>query len=564
MKLSIKLSLVAIAFMAVTIYSCSDSFLDTPPQAALSNSTLASSKSGVDATLIAAYKSLEGWTGDWGVGPWGAAPTNWIFNGASDDYHKGSEPGDGDGFLAFQLLQWNPADDALRQKWIADYEGINRANSSIRTANEFLSKNAGEASYVNNHIGQALFLRAYYHFDLYKIFKNVPYYYETDTDFQKANDKPVLPLVIADLEKAIGLLDANKAAVGRVDKTVATAYLGKAKLYNKDYTGALTEFNKVISSGKYKLVDCIYDNFNLSTENNSEMVLAVQSSVNDGDADGANGNFADRLGLPHGDSYTGCCGFKQPTHDLVMSFKVDSKGLPISTKGVAVKRIKAGDTDVLDPRVDYTAGRTGVPYLDWGLHKDSWIRGQGYQGWYSPKKGVHLQSNPTLSGGWAGTQLSALNVPLMRYSDVLLMAAECEVEVGSLAKAQEYVNMIRKRAGNCAQGSKSLKVAINSTEITWAKYAVGTYDAAWTDKNAARDAVRLERRLELAMEGHRFFDLQRWGALESVLPEYIARESKLVTVLGQAQPVATKHYAFPIPSTEIAKSAGNIKQNPGY
>lgn len=564
MKISFKLPILTVVVAAISIYSCKDSFLDTPPQAALSNSTLASSKSGVDATLISAYKSLQGWTGDWANGPWGAAPTNWIFNGASDDYHKGSEPGDGDGFLAYQLFQWNPADDAVRHKWIADYEGINRANSSIRTANEFLSKNAAEAPYVNNTIGQALFLRAYFHFDLYKIFKNVPYYIETDTDFQKPNDKPVLPLVIADLEKAIGLLNANKDAVGRVDKTVAMAMLGKAKLYNKDYAGALTEFNKVITSGKYKLADCIYDNFNMSTENNAEMIFAVQSSVNDGDADGSNGNFADRLGLPHGDSFTGCCGFKQPTHDLVMAYKVDAKGLPISTRGVAVKRIRAKDADVLDPRVDYTAGRTDVPYLDWGMHKDSWIRGQGYQGWYSPKKGVHLKTNPTLSGGWAGTQLSGLNVPLIRYADVLLMAAECEVEVGSLAKAQEYVNMVRKRAGNCAQGANSLKVPITSAEITWAKYAVGTYDAAWTDKNVAREAVRLERRLELAMEGHRLFDLQRWTVLETVMPEYIARESKAVTVLGQAQPVTAKHYAFPIPTTEVIRSGGNIKQNPGY
>jgi starch-binding outer membrane protein, SusD/RagB family len=563
MKLSYKLFLVPVTVLALGIYSCKDSFLDTPPQAALSNSLLAGSKSGVNATLISAYKSLGGWTGS-GANAWGAAPSNWVYNLAADEVHKGSEPGDGDGWLAVELFQWNPSEGSFNDKWKSCYEGINRANSAIVTARDFLKANPTETAFVSSIEGEAVFLRAWQHFELYKVFKNAPYFTEADKEFNKPNDKPMIPLIIADLEKSIQLASANKTQVGRVDKTVASAYLGKVKLYNKDYAGALAAFNTVISSGKYKLSDCIYDNFNVSTENNSENILSVQSSVNDGDANGANANNHDRLGLPHGDSFTGCCGFKQPTNDLVMAFKVDENGLPMSTKGVAVKRILSGASDVLDPRVEYTAGRTGIPFLDWGNHKDGWIRGQGYQGWYSPKKNVQLKANPTLAGGWAGTQLSALNFPLMRYSDILLMAAECEVEVGSLEKAREYVNLIRTRAGNCTQGATSLKVAIDAAELSWGKYAVKTYIGEWKDKNVARDAVRTERRLELALEGHRVFDLQRWGVYETVMSDYIARESKLVTILGQAQPVSEKHYAFPIPSTEIAISNGVLKQNKGY
>jgi starch-binding outer membrane protein, SusD/RagB family len=562
MKLTFKIFLL-VNLLAFGIYSCKDSFLETPAQAALSNAVLAKTKSGVDATLISAYHSLEGWIGA-GGNAWGAAPTNWVYNLAADDFHKGSEPGDGDGWLAVELFQWNPAEGSFSEKWRSCYEGINRANSSINTANEFLKANPSETAYVNTVIGEATFLRAWEHFELYKVFKNAPYFTEADKEFNKANDKPMVPLIIADLEKSIQLLPANKASVGRVDKTIATAYLGKLKLYSKDYSGALAAFNTVITSGKYKLSTCIYDNFSLSTENNSENLLSVQSSVNDGDAGGQNANNSDRLGLPHGDSFTSCCGFKQPTNDLVMAFKVDADGLPMSTVGVPVKRILVGADDVLDPRVEYTAGRTGIPYLDWGLHKDGWIRGQGYQGWYSPKKSVHLKANPTLAGGWTGTQLSALNVPLMRYSDILLMAAECEIAVGSAEKAREYVNMIRTRAGNCAQGATSMKVAIDAPEITWAKYNVKTYTSPWTDKAAALAAVKTERRLELALEGHRVFDLQRWGNYAAHMTEYIARESKLVTVLGQAQPVTAKHDAWPIPSTEIAKSNGVLKQNTGY
>ena len=563
MKFSLKISLLASTIMAIGIYSCKDSFLDTAPQAALSNSLLSSNKSGVDATLISAYKSLGGWTGA-GANAWGAAPTNWVYNLAADDFHKGSEPGDGDSWLAIELFQWNPAEGSFGDKWSSCYEGIVRANSAINTSKEYLKTHPEDATYVSEVQGEAIFLRAWEHFELYKVFKKVPYFTEADLEFRKPNDKDILPLVIADFEKASQLAAANKKTVGRIDKTVATAFLGKAKLYAKDYAGALAAFNTVIGSGKYKLADCTFDNFNLATENNSENILAFQASVNDGDAGGANANNHDRLGLPHGASFTSCCGFKQPTNDLVMAFKVDDNGLPIQTTGVPVKRILAGADDLLDPRVDYAAGRTNVPYLDWGMHSDSWIRGQGYQGWYSPKKEVHLKANPTLAGGWTGTQLSALNIPLLRYSDVLLMAAECEIEVGSLEKAREYINMVRARAGNCAQGEKSLKVPINSPEITWAKYKVGTYSSPFTSKEAAITAVRTERRLELALEGHRVFDLRRWGNYAAHMTEYVAREAKLVTALSNAQPVSAKHDAFPIPAIEISKSNGVLKQNTGY
>ena len=338
MKKYFKLSMAA-SVLFVAVFACKDSFLDTPPQAALSSSTLASSKNGVNATLISAYKSLIGWTGNWNEAAWGTAPSNWAFNSATDDAHKGSEPGDLDDILTFELYQWNPANGIIRSKWIATYEGIVRANSAINTGKEFLKANPSEKAYTDAIIGEATFLRAYFHFEAYKMWKNIPYYYETDTDFQKANDQPVLPLIIKDLETAIGLLPATKTTLGRTDKMIATAYLGKAKLYNKDYTGALAAFNTVISSGKYSLADCFYDNFSVTGDNNKESLFAVQTSVNDGDGDGSNSNFGERLAMPHGSSPYGCCGFKNPTYDLGWAYKVDAKGLPISTEGASLKRI---------------------------------------------------------------------------------------------------------------------------------------------------------------------------------------------------------------------------------
>jgi starch-binding outer membrane protein, SusD/RagB family len=563
MKKYFKYSLVTLLFVG-TIIGCKDSFLDTPPQGALDGSALSSSKNGVNATVVAAYKSLTGWTGNWNENAWGTAPSNWVFASAADEAHKGSEPSDGADMLIYELYQWNAGSGYLRSKFISVYEGIARANAALRTSQDYLKANPSETAFGNASIGDATFLRAYYHFEAYKMWKKAPYYYETDSDFQKPNDKDMLPLIIKDLDDAIAKLPANKTAAGKADKTVATAFRGKAKLYGGDFAGALADFNTVIASGKYGLANCYYDNFSVPGDNNKESIFAVQNSVNDGAGNGDNSNFGERLALPHGTSPYGCCGFKNPTYDLAFAFKVDSKGLPIPVAGAKLERITAGSNDLLDPRIDFTMGRTDVPYLDWGVQKDDWIRGGGYQGWYSPKKNAHAKGDASLSGSWAGAQLSGLNVELMRYSDVLLMAAEAEVEVGSLANAQKYVNEVRKRAGNCAQGKTTITVPIDSPEITWGKYKVGTYDAAWTNKDDARAAVRLERRLELSLEGHRLFDLQRWKALETVIGPYLDREKALITVLNTGNKPSAINYAMPLPQSEIDKSGGKLKQNDGY
>jgi hypothetical protein len=567
-KLNLKLIMLSLTVAIVTIVACNDEFLNTPPQGALDGSVLSTSRAGVDATVISAYKSLIGWTSNWNEQAWGTAPSNWTFNSASDEHYKGSEPGDLDEVLQFQLFQWGPGNPTIRSKFVATYEGIARSNAAIRTATKFGEVNASDKPFADRLVGEAIFLRAFFHFEAFKVWKNIPYYVETDTDFQKPNDKPALPLIIADLEKAIPLLPDTRSQVGRTDKMVATAYLGKAKLYNKDYTGALAAFNTVINSGRFSLASCFYDNFSVAGDNNAESIFAVQNSVNDGAPDGDNSNFGERLAQPHGDSNWGCCGFKNPSFDLAYSYRVNDTGTPIPvTSATRLARITAGSTEPLDPRIDFTMGRTGVNYLNWGNHSDTWIRGQGYAGWYSPKKNINAQGDANLNGSWSGAQLTALNVELMRYSDLLLMAAECEVEVGSLDKARGYVNQIRKRAGNCAQapaGSATVTTTISDPAIKHAVYRVGEYTAPWTNKDAARDAVRLERKLELALEGHRLFDLQRWGNFKEVLNAYVAREKSVVSIMNNASPVEDKHIAYPLPETEIARSGGKLKQNTGY
>ncbi len=551
--------------------SCGDSYLETPVQGAVSSDVLAADENGVNASLISVYKMLNGYNGQ--GNPWGAAPSNYTFNYASDDAHKGSELSDGANFHQNGLYKWDPGLSQYQEKFIAIYEGVRRSNNTIQLANRY-KEAGGSATFVDRITGEALFLRAWYHFDGYKIFVNIPYYNEEDADFRKKNDVPVLPLIIADLEKAVTLLPEVRSQVGRSDKAVARALLGKAKLFAKDYAGAKAAFDAVVATNRFELAPCYLDNFNIATQNNKESLFAHQASVNDGDGNGSNTNYLERLGAPHNDSHTGCCGFNQPTQDLVNAFQVDANGLPVANWNA--NRLTVNATTPVDPRLDFTAGRTGVPYLDWGLHKDSWIRGSGWAGMYSTRKNMKLTSDAA-GPGWTTNQLHAKNVEFIRYADVLLMLAECEVEIGSLERARELVNIIRDRADNCAQGPVGgplVLTDIKDARITWANYEVKPYTAAWTDKAAAREAVRRERRLELAFEGHRLFDLRRWGILEPTINAYRAYETKITNMvngvevriaeLDGADAPSAKHYAFPLPSVQIDLAGGNLTQNTGF
>ncbi len=564
---------IAILPLVTLFYACGSDFLDAPVQGAISSDALSSSQTGVDASLISVYKMLNGFTNTVG-NTWGSAPSNYIFESASDDVHKGSEPSDNpDGYYEVCIYQWSTGLGVFRHKWSALYEGIKRANNTINIANDYKKKGGSEA-FVNRVIGESLFLRAWYHFDGYKIFKNIPYYTETDVDFKKPNDKPVLPLIIADLNKAIELLPQTRANVGRSDKIVAKALLGKVYLFNKEFAAAKTALQEVVNSGRFSLVDCYGDNFTIQGDNNAESIFAHQASVNDGDGNGTNTNFLERLAAPHGGSHTGCCGFNNPTQDFANAFRVDDNGLPVADYNN--KKIVVGSTDPVDPRIDWTMGRSGVPYLDWGLHQDSWIRGSGWAGLFSPKKNMKLTSDAA-GPGWTTNQLHAKNVEFIRYADVLLMLAEAIVETNTnIDEARTHINLIRRRAANCSQGPVGgpLKVAINDPAVTWANYKVGEYTTPWTSQAAAREAVRRERRLELGTEGHRLADLRRWGILETTINNYRAYESKVVNTfngqpvriadLDAAGPVAAKHYAFPIPSTEIDVSGGALIQNAGH
>lgn len=578
-KINKKIVITAFLASIFMFYACKKTFLEKAPLGTLDESTLAN-KAGVEGLLIGAYSQLNGFGG--ANGGFYSTPSNWAFGGvASDDAYKGSDGGD-------QSSEANPIENhtvtssnyPISSKWTAIYDGIVRCNSAIRVMG--LAKDITEDD-KKSLLGQARFLRGLYHFELKKIFNMVPYVDETVSygagNYNVSNDKDIWPNIEADFKFAADNLPPTYPEVGRANKWAAKAYLAKALIFQKKFLEAKAILDDVIANGKntkgtpYKLVDKFADNFNAETENNSESIFQVQYSVNDGS--GANKSaWGDVLNFPYnngsGDMPGGCCGFYQPTQNLVNAYRVDANGLPLLTgfndvsiksdQGLKSTEAFVPDTSPVDPRLDYTAGRRGIPYLDWGINPgQKWIRDQSNGGPYNPIKNVYYkrQEGKLTDASFWTNGVVASNYSLIRFADVLLWAAECEVEVGTLDRAKDLVNIVRSRAANTAgwvQGSP-------------ANYKIGLY-TAFSSQDYGRSAVRFERRLEFAMEGHRFFDLVRWGIAASTLNTYIAKEKSLRQYLQTATFTAGKNEYFPIPQGQIdqsqVKGVPTLKQNPGY
>ncbi len=212
--------------------------------------------------------------------------------------------------------------------------------------------------------------------------------------------------------------------------------------------------------------------------------------------------------------------------------------------------------DFVDPRLDHTVGRPGIPYLDLGIvYEASWARDLSTYGPYSPKKRLVSANSSEYLNQWP--YVNTLNTYIIRYADVLLWKAEAAIQSGDLETGRQYVNMVRGRAKN-SQYVQSLDGTGDA-----ANYNIEEYET-FTAKEDALQALMIERRLELAHEGHRFFDLVRWGVAAEVMNEYLKVEQTKRTHLVGAVFVEGKHEFFPIPQSQIDLGRGLIEQNPGY
>ena len=551
---------------ALLLQACKKTFLDAQPYGQYTPD-LIKNKKGLEGLLVGVYGVLDGQgvSGD----AWETSAVNWATAGvAADDAYKGTDANDQPQMTEVEQYKSQPTNRYFYNKWLAVYEGVARSNTVIRLANDpavVLTEDEKK-----NIVGQARFLRGHYHFEAKQFWKNVPYISDTTTKY--GNTVDIWPNIESDLKFAYDNLPEKQDLAGKVNKWAAASYLAKTYMYQKKFAEAKALYDVITVSGmtsqgkQYGLMDAYWQAFDAEFDNNKEEVFGIATAAS-GNVDGS-GERSLGLAFPYGGDF-GCCGFFQPSQNLVNAYKTGANGLPLFTtfNDVDLKNdqgLKDADpyandnTTPLDPRLDWSVGRRGVPYWDWGPHPGySWIRDQNYAGPFSPKKHVFSKKDETTltSSGWKN--ITAKDIYLIRYSDVLLMAAEAEIEVGSLAKAQTYINIVRARAKNPASWVKSSP----------ANYVINTYTVPFASQDEARTAVRFERRLELAMEGHRFFDLVRWGIAAETLNTYLAKEKLKRIYKATASFTKNKNEYFPIPSSIIdiaAKYGNNLSQNTGY
>ena len=605
----------------VLIYSCSK-YLTKPPVGSLGPTQLAS-KAGVDGLLIGAYAMLDGVANDNSYNggsytSWETSTTNWTYGGiASDDAYKGSNTTDQPNAAPIENHSVASSNEFLAEKYSFCYNAVQRANDVIRELPAAATADPGvTAAFAAEETAEARFLRGVFHLEAAKLWRNIPYVSESVTytanNYMLSNPGPIWDSIEADFTAAMAVLPKTQSQIGRANYYAAEAFLAKAYMFDHQYAKALPLLTDLITNGetqsgaKYALGP-FESNFDAAHRNNSESVFCVEMTANDGSG-GWNSDQGDILNFAAG-PYTGCCGFYQPSYSLGNAYKTDANGLPMFTidqpangwpayddvnlpndHGLGASDPFTPPTNNLDPRIDWTLGRRGIPYLDWGLcGGEQWSRGDVVP--YNPIKNVfwHYDMGSTtdpLAQGWASNQGTSINFNLIRYADVILWRAECEVEANSLPAAQADVNTVRNRMAAHPEYWVHTYVdptnpSAGFTTTPAANYVIGLYGAApGTDfvsngQAWARQAVYTERQLELAMEGHRFFDLQRWdgtyggpmpkGWMAGVLNAYIKADTRISNpVLNGHTFTAGTNELYPIPQHQIDLEAGKLKQNNGY
>lgn len=536
----------------LTITSCSDSFLEENPIGEISPEQILTPEN-IEGTIISAYSVLNGQF-DGASNAYNSPASNWSFGDVvSDDAYKGGGgTGDQNQIHLMEIFATTPTISDVERKWLALYEGIRRVNLSIRLLNE---SEEFDAALKEQRIAEMRFLRGHYHFEVKKIYGNICYVDETvDTkeEFYMVSNSDLTDVeqwtkIEDDFKAAAEVLPNEQTDLGRPTKMAAKAYLVKCYIFEEKWNDAINVADEVINSGKYSLMPNFRDVFLAENDNGPEIIFSVQQTIQDGSPDNYNGSIGDRLMSPGG-PYAGY-GFLRPSQNLVNAFKTDENGLPVHDNSMLE------DDDNMDPRVDHTLGRPGIPFLDIQVY-DWTPREASVYGPYITKKRLLSTNSPYYLSIWP--YVNALNYYIIRYADVLLWRAEAAIETNDMETGRQYINMLRERA----RDGNYVKTMDGSADA--ANYVVDTYNTPFTDKAEALEALRTERRLEFAHEGHRFFDLVRWGIAANVMNNYIASEKQLRSHLANAAFVAGKHEYQPIPQSQMDLSQGAMVQNPNY
>ena len=554
--------------------SCSDFLDDQKPQGVL-DSDMVKDPSNVDNLVISAYAVFT--TAE----DINSSFSMWNFDVRSDDAYKGGNgTSDGDVFHQLEIEQgvlttnWN-----INDMWVRLYNCISRVNSAISV----LETTSDSYQLKSQRLGEMKFLRAYAHFLLKRLYKNIPFImdanlkqedYNTLSNTEFTNDEG-WQQIINDVEYAYSVLPVKQTDKGRPSKAAAAAFLTKAYLY-KAYrqddatSNRVTSINRedllkvieysnpdIYSAGGFDLEPDFHNNFRPETqyENGVESIWAMQYSINDGTKYG-NLNWSYGLIVPNIPGVTdGGCDFYKPSQNLVNAYRTDADGHPF------IDTFNNKDYDLTqdaDPRLFLTVGLTGLPYEFNSKYmmdaSATWSRSNGLYGYYvTLKQNVDPDCGYLVKGSWWGTPMNRI---VFRYADVLLERAEAYAQLNETGEAIKLVNEIRKRA------KQSTGMIANYPSDYGVKFNISTYNGTYSQEDALK-IVKMERRLEMGMESERFFDLVRWGEAEKVLNKYFAEETNNCSIYGDAHFTADKNEYLPIPFSQVAASDGHYTQNIG-
>lgn len=542
--------------------SCSD-MLDTVPQGQFTSDQL--DENSVEGLLASAYAGLEAHF--YGNNEAFAGPsTNWIFDVRSDDAYKGGGgTGMEENIHLLEVSEITSDNVSCLNKWQNNYFAISRVHNAMLAV-----QSANGLDNAAQLIGELKTLRAWYYFDLIRIFKRIPYFTEADDPNTKTNDEftreEIFSFIKGDLTDAIESLPAQKSAVGRITKTTAQALMAKVCAFTSSWEDVKTYAGAVISSGQYSLYANFGDLSKIDKNNGSESIFALQVSTAN---DNAHINWSNLLNCTYSDGNLYGTGddFFYGSQNLVNAFRTDANGLPYLDGTFNKVNVTANYTGNVDPRLDFTVGRIGMPWRGY-TYTAGWCRAYDTYGEYSNKKGWPAPEEALSAWPWG---CSPLNFMFIRYADILLLKAEALIETASgsnaatdpsLVEARELINQVRQRAANSIDGSYQ---PVDIDPFT-ANYKVGLYptdydgNLTWT-KERARMALRFERRLELALEGNRWFDLMRWGDdyLKSTINTYMQEETALRSYYKDRS-ISDNEIFLPVPLSEIDNSKGLYKQ----
>ena len=547
-------------------FTACDDMLDTVPQGIFTAEQLNNaSEEALDGLMASAYAGLESHfigNNEAFAGP----STNWIFDVRSDDAYKGGGgTGMEENIHLLEVSEINADNVSGQDKWQNNYWAIVRVHKAMQALQQ-----AGSVKNGDQLMGELKTLRAWYYFDLIRIFNRIPYATENEDLTTKTNDEysrdEIFGFIKRDLEEAIAVLPETKNGA-RITRTTAQAILAKVCAFLSDWEGVKTNADAVIQSGQYSL----YNNFGylskIQFNNGSESIFAMQCSTANNNS---HINWPNLLNCTYsdGDLYGTGDDFFYGSQNLVNAYRTNpDTGLPYLDGTFNQVNVTADYDGTLDPRLDFTVGRIGMPWRG-HTYTQGWCRAYDIYGEYSNKKGWPAPEECYQGWPWG---CNSLNFMFIRYADIVLLKAEALVELATgnnaaeddgLKEARDLVNQIRQRAQNSIDGSYSPQ----DLDPSRADYFVGLYPADWDGnlywtKERARMAVRMERRLELALEGNRWFDLVRWGSdyLMQTMNTYMEQEAALRPYY-QGRSVSANEILLPVPQAEIDNSNGLYKQ----